>query len=1371
MRKNIISKRLLNLLICIILVLASPNIGGGTLIKAQDPNDTNTPLTDVLPSTEEQPSSLSPDTSETSTESNASSPANDSPNTTEPNTTDASQTPKDLDNSKVTVEPENLIEPTIIESASSYSIRAVLDRVNAPVLTPILANLTLIDSSGNEVVYTNPPPVRAVFYHMGREIASAPCAWQQGKIYRFIMPEVSAIQVTVLFEVKLNSTTTLYSNSSTLVIIEDEYFRFLILDPAGKPSNGGEVKLYYDYKDETVIYPINSDGIVTLRKDSIISSPFYPIYIAGNSFDSNDIFLFRDNLATTKRVYSMSSPQKLNITSVKPNNTDIINGVFEVRLADTIMIENNFTGAAGWNKYSSVNIWIGKNQYFSVSLKLNSDSNNDYKYYLIAPNIHQGSITPVVLDGTKVADIRVEGKASVDKIDYTIGSIRYFSAQSNQFFISSSIGTLNYTLTKRDNDQTLQYYGKLQIASGVISIVRFGKNFRLLWDYPTASISPYYNLSISLIIQDEFNNSVIYSGSIPLSVRVKQSGTVKYSLDSLKSTGIPSYPYYTFNIPIALTGTVQVQFSGNIGGAGPFESVDYNLNIDPSNCYKISIRDPLGKPAKGGKIHLFSIYNGSSQFRNQINIGLNGDAYIKHSDISSGLQYRMTIVGYTQDLNEAFVSQHDYYPATTIYMASNCKRVAVKMDLPVNHTTEYMKLICRQGFYSFDVIEKVAETVSNLNFWTAPGIYDYFTQLSLKNINGEEILYDLSLEGFDITNKSELVMDTNNVSRIIPVYEGPLNGFISSYNIRHSYGYSRSYNPAQKVYATRKLYSQITARFRLGNGSASIDFEKFNFIAKDSEARFSFGRTISMDELSCTSYIQAGGSYDFSLYRNTTYEYRSPDSLARFSKRLITINFLQNGKLIKSVYSTLYNSGNNSYCFANVPNLSDGIYEIESFIEIPGSGNLIINREKAVVYSKNNSFTVTANDLSNGRLIIHDYSNVVVDLSLYGKSAYIPKNMLISGAYYYLFFSGTKYINNEHVNYSYQAPIQFKSDISDYVIFEPLNLQLIEIGETPKSYIEFSSFIPNSNKVAQQSKLYVNANGICKVMTQPGDYCIGTIKHDAGKTYVLEKFIKLQNSPVKILFDYNNLCQIKLYNNFENSCSDILYNITSVRGGNSYKLRYSDTENNSVYVYTKNSTTNPGYKITTNYRTSGGSTDITGDYYSKFTADNQILNIGNNLSAHFIPLQSTYNAGAKLSLSYVELKDGEATLTGLSTGDYTISSISVMHGSSIMKTYSGNTIPTTLVGECTIRLQLSSPFPGKVETTSSTLMVNNPSIQRLGDINLDGITDIFDLVLISKDFGKVRGVSLDWDGRCNLHSADNVIDLLDLAIAAQHYGK
>lgn len=55
------------------------------------------------------------------------------------------------------------------------------------------------------------------------------------------------------------------------------------------------------------------------------------------------------------------------------------------------------------------------------------------------------------------------------------------------------------------------------------------------------------------------------------------------------------------------------------------------------------------------------------------------------------------------------------------------------------------------------------------------------------------------------------------------------------------------------------------------------------------------------------------------------------------------------------------------------------------------------------------------------------------------------------------------------------------------------------------------------------------------------------------------------------------------------------------------------------------------------------------------------------------------------------------------------------------------------------------------------------------DVNLDEIVDIYDLVMVSKNIDKQRGVSEKWNERWNADDSDAVINILDLAKVSKKY--
>ena len=55
------------------------------------------------------------------------------------------------------------------------------------------------------------------------------------------------------------------------------------------------------------------------------------------------------------------------------------------------------------------------------------------------------------------------------------------------------------------------------------------------------------------------------------------------------------------------------------------------------------------------------------------------------------------------------------------------------------------------------------------------------------------------------------------------------------------------------------------------------------------------------------------------------------------------------------------------------------------------------------------------------------------------------------------------------------------------------------------------------------------------------------------------------------------------------------------------------------------------------------------------------------------------------------------------------------------------------------------------------------------DVNLDKSLDVYDFVLVSKNMGKQRGVSLNWNERWNVEDSDDVINILDLVKVSKNF--
>jgi len=107
---------------------------------------------------------------------------------------------------------------------------------------------------------------------------------------------------------------------------------------------------------------------------------------------------------------------------------------------------------------------------------------------------------------------------------------------------------------------------------------------------------------------------------------------------------------------------------------------------------------------------------------------------------------------------------------------------------------------------------------------------------------------------------------------------------------------------------------------------------------------------------------------------------------------------------------------------------------------------------------------------------------------------------------------------------------------------------------------------------------------------------------------------------------------------------------------------------------------------------------------------------------------------------------------------------------------SGNSTTITLTwnttgvakGNYTIRAYAWS-VSGEIDITDNTFIDGLVEIVIHGDVNGDGIVDIFDLVLVASAYGSTPA-DPNWNPNADING-DNIIDIFDLVIVASHYGE
>jgi len=129
----------------------------------------------------------------------------------------------------------------------------------------------------------------------------------------------------------------------------------------------------------------------------------------------------------------------------------------------------------------------------------------------------------------------------------------------------------------------------------------------------------------------------------------------------------------------------------------------------------------------------------------------------------------------------------------------------------------------------------------------------------------------------------------------------------------------------------------------------------------------------------------------------------------------------------------------------------------------------------------------------------------------------------------------------------------------------------------------------------------------------------------------------------------------------------------------------------------------------------------------------------------------TFNVTAYYDISIIETK----TVTDLDPGENTT------------LTFNWNT--TSIVpGNYTIKA-VADTVPGETHTEDNTCIDGNVKVKILGDVNGDGIVDIFDIVIAADAYGSRPGC-YNWNPQADLNS-DNLIDIFDFVIIAVNFGR
>lgn len=1228
----------------------------------------------------------------------------------------------------------------------------------------IRSSINMKDEFNNNVSIDNDAfKFKAIISQNGVDKYTVDCGFEYNNgqpCYKFILPDGISGTVQVRYEVNLSSVSMGKAATSniSLNVNLDDYYSVTVLDPLGKPSKGGYIDGYIGSVNQI---NIGSNGTMYIKKDRVAPGQSYRINICGYTQDSGEPFVYSRDYTTAVQSFSSEGKcQKVNISIVKPdnvtwNNGSIIISYNEIYKGAMYRSDLQFN-SSNWDK---VNIWLEKGNYTVLG---NMNNYNQQQYLLFADlSVNETTSSSVVLDGNMTSKVKVESTNN-----YNLSFTNCNTWISNGDLYMTYNKKYNYNLN--DIINSVGYSGALDVQPNVVNYIKVGKSFTATPSLMNTQTTPGSTVEASLAFKDEYNNVV----------SINNISSVKAVIsDSINTIATANCSYNwgkaTFTLPSEAVGQLKVSFEVTVNNIGTIKSSPCDLNISTDGYYKITITDPQGMPANGGNV---SVMNNDS-YGGQVaggNISNSGTAYIKKDSITIGRSYKISVYGKTRQTNELFVYFRDFSipdetsKETNIAAGTNITKVNMSINKP-NFTIEngnFYILKDDRRICSISYSKYAASSISNLenfNIWIDNGTYKFKMMLNCNDSSNNRSSYYLISDLIDVSKVSNIVMDCNNVSELRVSL--PDKASLNSVNFQDSVmGFSDSFQLYNKTYFSKRAYFAVNVYYRNEAGS-NINAYKKNFLIKDNVTELVVGRINTAEGASIDmpfnfpGSLKAGAQYYYSLPSIKDSNGFELNSSSQNSNKCTLNLYKLDDTLVSSIASTDTNN-------LIIPALEDGIYEAEITRVIDGIGTCKSQKQKVSIYSGNYyAFNLYNSVKSNGSISLYDGDKNIVTASLGSNNIFggdnalcISKNLLQAGKKYSVLVS---YSDFDDAFHSYKTDITIDQN-SSYWMTDPQDSVQAVITNLPTEGTKLSiDNIKIDNNI-------ISSSGELTVKLQPGSHKVNLSGYNKsnGKYYVINRTINIASDTTKIALDLSNVCGISIGSTLKKNPYETTYKLNNLSTSSQFEVKYSEVLGNIVYVDKGN------YDANVELSLSSSKDPITASYKLDCNGDNSNLIIGTNLKSIVNVNKIIYNPLDTVGLTSVNIYDGGVELKGFSPLNFTVDSIDIMHGDKVIKSLP-NIISTKLSGETNIRVKLTNEVLGSIVSDTKSIVIANPAFTALGDINLDDTVDIFDLVLLSKDYGKKKGVNSDWDGRCNLDNSDNanLIDIKDLAKAAQNYNK
>ena len=1117
-------------------------------------------------------------------------------------------------------------------------------------------------------------------------------------------------------------------------------------------------------------YNTDTNGCIYVNKNSIGQASNIQIKYYDKNNDSTVIFnpdsVTPDVNGIIQICKSISGLKKLSIDcSVMPST-------FLGNICISTSNGNNIYSSSIYNQVTNLYLNTG-----SYSLQISNQWQDLPEKYFISKSIDLSADANIKIDKSQLHKTTINNNGqSIQGINIMIfdpanpnsNISQWCNPNTNVIYFSSGLN-INASININNCINNNISYTTSQNGSNVINI---GKSYTVTASNVSSTLPPDGQISAVLNITDEYSNNLSLlnnpssSNNQGIFAVINQNGQ---DIETLPQDMRGPSNTYLFDLKSDITGNVQVKFLIDMGSMGKITSPSYPLNISIDGYTKLTIKDPLGANAANGTVQLGQVTAWSNQFNlsNTYKISQDGSIYIKNSDLDSSAKYKLLIYGSTatstSSTNDLFVYYRDLDLNNTTYLSQNTAKVNVKSALNYSSVNGNVFLET-DGYYvnlkdfsysgnsdSNSVNTNNWNNWNDFNIYTDKGIYNLSMYANCFNVNEGNSSYILCQNGINTANNSNISFDNSNLSRIKVICDAP-NTNISSYyvSLRNSQYNSNEISTDIAIYASKMTFKDAEIRC-YDKQYNSYFFTKNNLLVKDSVTEIHFGKSpfnANSDNYKNGQNINVPSC----AVVNDSINLRNPLTDANgFSIDLscnMTVKFSQNGIVPSGGLIT-----DASWSF-NVPSLPEGYYDLEAYVDTPFGKLETINQKIYIV--PDSSSIINCPYSGNGIFTIYSGDTKIFTCNSTNGNGYIPKSLLDTSKTYTFnvassteLYSGQLYYDSSNNNWSLKNADGYNATVNLLNINSNINL--------------FSYSITNSKGQSTCGNLW----GSSLNMNLAADNYKVVIKgsDSDGNVYVIEKAITVAaNSANQFDTDMAGLCKLNITNSFNETPYSSSYDIANMDNSMSCTLNDYELKTGIVYISKAN------YTINANFSFAGVANNIKGAYNVNCTNSTASFTPGSAITASVQADKASYNVGDTLSYT-ANVKDGSTVLSGFTQSDFSVSGIDIMHRGKTIKTFS-DTIPDFLKGECNLKLNTVNSLLGNVSGLS-TVTVNNLGSVLDGDINLDGIVDIYDLVLIAKDFGMTKAASADWDGRCNLDNSDNAnkIDIKDIAKAALNYNK